>query len=388
LLIRVITVVDPRQPSSQKSLSPEAAGDVMRWLANSTRMFTAMVTRWSPEFVLTNPARDIQSALLALKVENSGQVARDAAKNMPKALRAMWRVARNPQASDEWAKYAREFKRAGGSTGVYGFERNAAAIEKDLAREVAVLGGGRVEYGVPFTDKTFSVTSKAVRAGRAVTKFVEDANEAAEGGIRLAAYVALRKAGKSAEESARTVRNVTVDFTKKGELGPAINSLYAFFNAGTQGTRRVHEVLTSKNGKRAAAALFAAGIASDLLNSALSGDDDGDGESDYDQIPEYAKSKQWILATGKGNPPLTVPMPHGFNVLHAAGRLASETLRGVKSPTEAGTALASAALGAFNPIGGESDLVQQASPTLLDPAVQLEVNRNFAGNPIRPEPSP
>jgi hypothetical protein len=46
--------------------------------------------------------------------------------------------------------------------------------------------------------------------------------------------VALRKAGKSAEESARTVRNMTVDFAKKGEMGAAINSLYAFFNAGTQ----------------------------------------------------------------------------------------------------------------------------------------------------------
>jgi hypothetical protein len=63
-------------------------------------------------------------------------------------------------------------------------------------------------------------------------------------------------------------------------------------------------------------------------------------------------------------------------------------LTGDTKPAEGATNLVNAALGAFNPLGGESDLVQQASPTLFDPVVQHITNRNFAGNPIRPEPFP
>jgi hypothetical protein len=42
------------------------------------------------------------------------------------------------------------------------------------------------------------------------------------------------------------------------------------------------------------------------------------------------------------------------------------------------------ALGAFNPVGGEAEILQVATPTLADPVVQLITNKNFAGSQIMP----
>jgi hypothetical protein len=80
-----------------------------------------------------------------------------------------------------------------------------------------------------------------------------------------------------------------------------------------------------------------------------------------------------------------VPLPYGFNVIHNMGRQASAVLSGATKPGAAALAVGSSLVNAFNPLGSESDLVQQLAPTFLDPVVQHVMNRDFAGRKIRPD---
>ena len=63
-------------------------------------------------------------------------------------------------------------------------------------------------------------------------------------------------------------------------------------------------------------------------------------------------------------------------------------MQGAVTPVRAGTNVVSGLVNAFNPLGGEADLVQTLSPTALDPIVQDVMNRDFTGKPIRPEKFP
>jgi hypothetical protein len=56
-------------------------------------------------------------------------------------------------------------------------------------------------------------------------------------------------------------RNLTVDFNKKGEVGPGINALYMFANASIQGTVRTASALSTSGCGARPTALVADGRA-------------------------------------------------------------------------------------------------------------------------------
>jgi diguanylate cyclase (GGDEF)-like protein len=339
-------------------------GQFLRTAAKVTRLWSGLVTKWSPEFILTNPLRDVQQVLASAGVEHGKDAAKKIAGNLRAAMAAMYRM--NGEGGDAaWKKLAREFMQDGGLPEAY-VVRDPKKISKEMADHVQA---GTVK-----------------RHARAVKEWVENANRAAEGGIRLAVYRAMRDAGKSRQQAAKIAREMGVDFGQKGEAGPAINALYAFFNANLQGSKRLYEVLNSKRGAALGASIVTAGVLVDQLNRAVASDSDDDGRNDYDAIPEHIKERNLIIPTG--GTPLMVPLPWGYNVVFNTGRLMSAAASGGMDPKDAGAALAGGIVGAFNPIGSEESLEQFFAPTLLDPLVQLSTNKTFAAKPISPESYP
>jgi len=365
-----VASVDPILDRALKNLSGKETGKLVETVGKFTRLYSQMVTSWNPEFLLTNFARDIQTAVANVSAERTGKIAQHMVKNVPQAVRGIYESLRNPQAGGAWANAAKEFRENGGSVGWFSI-RDLETIERDLAGRVKRAGEGPV--------------NAAFRAASAVKDWVERANKSVEGGVRLAYFQALRDAGVVAKEAAAAARKVTIDFNKKGEMGPVMNSLYAFFNANVQGAARLGDVLRTPRGAKIAGGIAASAWALDQYNRAVAGDSDKDGVNDYDAIPEYVKERNLVVMRGEGGNPVLVPLPYGFNVLHTVGRQASAVLSGATKPGEAALAVGASLVNAFNPLGSESDLVQQLAPTFLDPIVQHVMNRDFAGRKIRPD---
>jgi hypothetical protein len=284
-------------------------------------------------------------------------------------MKGMLSVLRGKDPSGKWATLAKEFREDGGAIGFY-FLKDIPGLEKQMESRIRTAGPGAVRAGQ--------------RALLGVRDIVEDVNKAVENGTRLAVYSALRDSGASRIKAASVAKNVTLNFNRKGEAGAGINSLYVFFNASMQGTKRVAEVIRTKRGQKLAAGIIAGGWALDQYNRAAAGDSDGDGTNDWDAIPPWIKERNLILMREKGGTPIMFPMPYGFNVLHNVGQLVGATTTGDMTATKAAASMGSSLWNSFNPLGSEADIAQVLSPTALDPIIQHEMNRDFTGRAIRP----
>ena len=135
--------------------------------------------------------------------------------------------------------------------------KHEPALEREMGRKIRGAGPGMMPA-----------------VGRALTHvkdMVEDLNKSVENGTRLAIYSAVRDAGGSRQKAASTALNATINFSKKGEVSPTINALYAFFNANVQGAARMAQVLKTPKGKKIAAGIIALG-APRISNRSVAGD--------------------------------------------------------------------------------------------------------------------
>jgi hypothetical protein len=78
-------------------------------------------------------------------------------------------------------------------------------------------------------------------------------------------------------------------------------------------------------------------------------------------------------------------MPYGYNAFYDLGRNVAAVARGAQNGSAALANIASTFIDAFNPIGGSDNWLNIVSPTLLDPVVDIERNRDFADRPIMPD---
>jgi hypothetical protein len=364
--------VDPLLDRALRNISARQLEGFTGQLATLTRRFSQMVTSYTPSFLFRNAIRDFQDALVNAGVEQgagvSGRIAREVLST--RALREAYRATKDP--THPAAQLFREFREDGGAIG-WSQTKTPREIEAALRADIRSAGPGLLNQGK--------------RVTRAMVSFVEDANKAVENSTRFAVYKALREAGVDRFHAGHAARNVTLDFTKKGEAGPLLNGAYAFFNANVQGIKRLKEVaIDNPRGRRVAAAIVAAGAVMDAYNRMHSGDSNHDGTPDYDDIPEFLKQKNFIVMRGEGKRPLMFPMPYGFSMIWTLGRKGSAAAEGAETPGQAALGTLGAAWNAFNPLGGEAGLVQTLSPTVLDPFVQHATNQTWTGRPLVPEP--
>lgn len=365
-----IASTDPLLDKAMTNASTGERNVVVDKLGAVSRHFSKAVTSWNPAFMFTNFARDIQEATANVAVEHGPKVAKGILQGIAPAMREMYQMSKD---STKASQMAREFKADGGAVGWYSVD-SIENLQKDLTSRIAAAGPGTV--------------ATAKRIFQRVGKSVTDINGTVENATRFATYKALREAGASREKAANVARNATLDFTKRGEASPTINALYTFFNANVQGAKRFKEVLVdSPKGRALAGGIVAAGMALDAYNRANAGDSNNDGTNDYDDIPEYVKSRNWVFMRGEGKKPVLVPIPYGFSVLHTAGRQIMSAFAGATTPGKAAMGIVGAGMNAFNPLGN-GDFTQMLAPTFLDPFVQHATNRNWNGAPLKPESYP
>ena len=337
---------------------------INNWLRNTATLL-------NPDFIFTNIARDIQgsafniqSSMKDLDVKNITRKIINP-KNIAKAGKGLI-DANKGDFSSEWAIAARELAENGGV--VSWFQRdNLDDYVNDLKKDIL-----RIKKGDKILGKILNKTKDTLLLAQSV----------AEQSIRLNTFKALKDAGVSLEEAAREAKNITVNFENKGTWSGFVDSLYLFATAGLSGTARtVYSLAKSKRARQIAGGIFVYGILESIMNNAI-----GQGDDDDELIDDGIKERNLVIVNplDSKKEPLLIPLAYGINVFKHAGNLTYDVATGRKKPLDASVKLFKSIYTQISPFQGPT-VGQAVSPTMFDPIVQQLENKNWLGNPIKPE---
>tara|TARA_R110001592_G_scaffold123076_2_gene330525 strand:- start:11385 stop:17939 length:6555 start_codon:yes stop_codon:yes gene_type:complete len=378
-------------------------------------------TTLSPEFVVSNYLRDIQTGVLnaiadkdiPLFSKNMAKTVTDLVMNSGKSFKTIRAVtlgktqdADGNTLSDselkkkgydpEMIKYYDDFLAEGGQTG-YGYTQSLDQIKKDV---------DAIENPTNF--KKFS---------KSLNNIIDSFNNAAENSTRLSAYIMAKKDGMTNQEAAALAKDLTINFNQSGTQ-QGISALYLFFNASVQGTVRFAKAIGISNFQDTKIGegnkiLNALGIKDKKLNPAQKlatvltsfsamiafanisfGDEDEDGVPYYDKVPESIKRRNIvIMRPGTDGEYIKIPLPYGYNIFHNIGTGAMDSAVGDKTAGEFATNLSVSALEAFSPVslsdakGVEGGIIN-STPSALRPIAEVVFNQNYFGQQIANEGFP
>jgi hypothetical protein len=374
-----INIKDKLAMQQMKKLNNVQLGAFLQGLAKVNRYLAMVSTALNPEFVVTNMERDIQTAMVHLAGEHSTAMAYKVAKRIPSAIRGIWQATFDTSGESEMRTAYMELEAAGGVIGFFGLESVEQKV-KNMKKKLDVRNG---------------LIKTPMKALRALREVVLDANMTIENAARLAAYVEMKAAfleqGMSEKEAqgraAVVAKELTVNFNRKGEMGPALNSAYLFYNATVQGTfRMLGSVAKNPRVQKIVGGIAMTSFALALFNRGA-GDDD-DGIPYWDKYSDYTKQTHLIIldpVARDGSVLVKVRLPYGYNVFHYTGVTLENSMFNDKATVMGESVkMLAAAMNAFNPIQG-SNLVDTFMPTFLKPATQHFTNENFMGAPVKPE---
>ena len=356
--VTVITIKDAPLAEAMKNLGMERSFKTLAAINSYLRAVNIML---SPEFLITNFERDLQTALVNISGEESAKLAAQVTKGIPGAMKGIWGNLHGKGGA--WAGVYAELKEAGGKVSWMNLESTkemAARVEKEL----------RHYRGHEMMPK---------RVLKQTGRLIENSNEMVEMGVRLSYYKALRDNGKSAADAAQAAKELTVNFNTRGQIGPLLNCLYLFANAGIQGSFRMFRALKHRRVRQIVVGLALLSFVQSLFNRWRD-------EDAWERVSEYNKDNYWLFMLPNGKA-VGIKVPYGYNIFKVAGNLAEEAAFGNLTFAQTAKRFFGAANDAFNPLGGGS-LSQFISPTATDVFVQIGENKNFFGGPIHREQAP
>lgn len=400
-----ITVKDQVLLKQLKNLHDEARLPVvvesLHW---ANRLLSRMYTSLSPVFTILNGARDVTAGSInMIGLAGYGGAAKMLA-NLPGAYKEAFRAEFKKQPSTAYDDY----RRTGGKTGFMDF-KDIEGYAKELAdmaqeaqtwRQVAKTHGARA--------KAAGAWKKARGTTRKVLERIEGLNGAVENATRFAAFKAARESGKTLAESASIAKNITVNFNRRGDMTPVLSSWFLFFNPAVQGTARMVQALRSREVQKVMGGAMVGLFGLALMNAAVGGDDDDDGMTYWDKIPDEVKERNLIIMLPPGSDQgeevgehgryLKIPMPYGYNTFAVLATTMADMLRHQGNPLH-GVSAGRGALRVFKSFVGSWLPVSDVSPSFenqravaligvpdaLDPIVEPALNINGFGKQLYPE---
>lgn len=342
-------------------------GPILSTLSKINQWLARINTSWSPEFIVSNFARDIQTA--GININDTGVESKKIFRGALESIKTIYNVEREaPEGTELEALYGR-FKKAGGKIGWPDVHGTVEKLAGKITKELEILEGKR----------------PARKTAREWLKWVEDANTAVENGVRLHVFSLAVGQGMSDKKAAQIASDITVDFTKKGAAGPVINSLYLFANAGIQGSYRIIRAgVKSGKVRKMMGGIVGAGFLVGLLNAALGGKDDDD-EDYFNKIDDFVRERNMIIMIpGTKGKYFKIPLPWGYNFFWNLGTEVSRTITKENySPLRGIARMGSTFANAFNPIASGT-LLQTLSPTIVDPFAMAAENKKWFGGDLMP----
>jgi hypothetical protein len=386
-----VRIEHPQLREALLNLGESDLGVLTRVFGAINRWQAATLTRYNPGFVPINLLRDLGFGVTGVASEHGAKTAAQVLASYAPAASAIWRDLRagkrgdasKPNAKKEWIDWAREFVESGAKTAIMRYD-DIESISRSYERGVRALGD---LWRDGLAGKAQASLEAVKRAGGPLLDVIDHANDSIENALRLSLYVSLRKQGHSIERAAEAAKNLTVNFNRKGRLAAGMNAIYLFWNAAVQGSHRVVKVLRDP---RVMAGLTTLGTLQGLFAlSMMADDEDGDGVSTWDMVPEWRRLSSFIIpAPWHENGYLAIPMPYGFNMFTFTGGRVAQWSRDAQRDDKRATAhfmtaMFSAAVRSFSPVPmDDSKNMLGNVPGIL---LQLASNRDDLGRPITPE---
>ena len=382
--------------------SPDGiTGVIFNFIRGLGRFLSSTFTSYSPDFIVANFTRDLQFGIGSLLAEQEIEGGQAFGENIVKStlkkhLPSLAFLYKNLQGVEDtnhpMYKAWQEFQDSGAITD-WPYAKNRDKLRSDLETLTRMQQGGA------------GVT--AVKGLKAIADYVNNTNMAVENAIRFAVFQSAREAGMNAEKAAYLAKELTINFNRSGSGGSVVNALYLFFNAGVQGTAKFartmlqlkkvpngrggyYRTLNSSQKIAMGMTLFAAAQAA--LNQAIS-DEDEDGRTFYEKIPDYVKERNMIVMIG-GKDYIKVPLPYGYNIFHNLGTMSYEAATGIRTAGDASIFMIGGAVNSFVPISfGESTSLFNKSwkaftPTFLRPLTEISINESYFGTQVYKDNAP
>ena len=383
-----IEFTDKEIVSSIKNINQDKLPGFLNHLRGYTRWLSSMYTQYSPEFGVRNLIRDVGFGTFNILVEKDASTAAKTIAKMGRSgatLRTFFATGEYTKGKD--GNMLREFMEEGSMTGFTDlktaadiFKQAKKTIDNANKRNIWKEGGNAL-----------------VMPLKAVGDAVEVYNKVLENSMRFSYYKTLREQGVSKQQAAAAAKDLTVNFNRKGRSSSFLGSIYIFFNASVQGSERLIRVFVDPKTRKKALQYGGTVMMAGLMQSILYGlfdDEDEDGRTFYEKIPDYTRRNNIIIPNMISDDPndfIKIPLPYGVNILHSFGESLGQVLTGKKTLKNESLGMLSAMTNVFSPIGGfefnsEGDGFEQSlnfvTPSAVAPVSDLAFNRNFSGRPI------
>jgi hypothetical protein len=357
-----LKINDAQLAMALRGVNRQKIDGLLKGVKAFTRFYAGLMTRFNPEFVISNKIRDLQevAVYLASKNEIGVRGTAEAIIKDPISLKDVTDFIRGKDT--EGARLYRQMKMDGGTTGGMGLSTREQ-LEIDIK-------------------KIRSINRNSPRkAVEIVLRSIDTWNTIFEDSSRLSVYRQALKQGVSRNKAAVFAKEASVNFNKMGTGSPVINALYMFSNASVQGTVKMLRAM--RNPKVLATVLTLLGGAVYLVS-------EYNDKQDKDWRKKVSKWDRLnglniVIKTKDGIRYITIPISWGLKPIKVffdeLGDLASGHQKNV---SEAISGLLAASIEAYNPAGG-TDIVSTITPSILDLPVDIARNRSWTGGKIRPD---
>jgi hypothetical protein len=276
-----------------------------------------------------------------------------------------------------------QFLGDGGAVGhalVMESERYAQNVAKNIKRYAALKRG--------------NPGAAALKAKDMVAGALDHVSQLLDLHMRFATYRAALEQNISREDAAALALDSTLDMTRRGELGPQLDSWAFFFSPTIGGARKLlSQGRYSAIARKLFTKLIGTGMLIYLFNrfGPGAGDDDEDGRPNILEVNNATAQTRVILRGGPGiNDYVSVPTAFGIGFFNYLGGQIMATILGDIQPTEAATNIVGGLISLASPIKTEgteglTGIVNFAMPDTGQWGYDLIVNRSAFGSPIYTE---
>lgn len=256
--------------------------------------------------------------------------------------------------------------------------RNANITSVDLARNLkAATRAAQEELGV---------------RGESVLRRYENIISASEKATRYQNFLGTYKNAiknnidpeQALQRASAAARTNSINFANRGEIAQFMKIFNPYFNAGVQGSRTLAKAIK----ERPVPTMMKVGttVMAPVAFATYHNLSNPEKAEIYANIPDYIKDGNLIMVLGANRPYIKVPLPPGIKEFSKPLRnfIESEYLGDRQGFIETAKNIF---IDAFSPVGTTAnELVSQALPQAVKPAVELVMNRDmFTGQDIVPE---
>lgn len=363
----------PEVAAAAKFLDKRQLGFVGNLFAAPVRLARIGITGINLPFIASNLVKDQVSAFV-----NSDKGLQTSLLNPVVFVKALWTAVGHGAEYDNW------IRSAGGGTSF------------DISRSQPTVTVKQVRSNRNILSKILYTATHPAELLRAVENIIGRGEEM----TRLQQFIGMRdalvKEGKSLQDAnilaAKASREATVNFSRSGDWGKALNSVFLYMNAGIQGSRTLLRNLKAKPIKTTAKIVISVLVPLTIITAW--NESDKKRKEAYDDIQDWEKDNNLVLVpsnptkdpkTGKWNV-IKIPMSQEFASMTVPFRKGIESTYGYEGATAGDITKAVISSTTSLNVASPQQLFGQFTPQAVKPGLEMALNKNmFTGTDIVPQ---